>query len=233
MKSDGTNKQRDFDLEIQRLASELAAKQQAKVSIRQQIDDLNSHKRKLLSQIEELCSSYSNIEGMKSDVQQAQDRVDTLKHEINQKRYDDEISDLRSQIRSLEEKKDNRNRDMTQLNLQSDTRALLGIKRGDRDKKLSSIESNMNSKKFLLDTYLDGNTDLETIESSTGRVYREQESHIEKELSQFKKLNKSLNQLETMLNSEKTRLKGKKVEIHRKFVIFFKKKSFNNNNFLT
>ncbi|TIC41726.1 hypothetical protein E3Q08_03156 [Wallemia mellicola] len=213
IRSEGTAKQRDYEQEIQKLAGELAAKQQAKVSLRQQIDEQNIKKRRLQSQIEDLNSTYSNIEGMKTDVQEAQNRVNKLNHEIVSQRYEDKISDFKSSIRSLEDRKDSRNSEMASLNLQSDARARLGIKKTDRDRKSDSIKGAIDSKKDLLDKYFHGDYDAETLELSVGRLFREKETELDKENTNYKNISKNLNQLETMLNSEKQRQKSKKVEI--------------------
>lgn len=215
IRSEGTAKQHDYEQDIQKLAGELAAKQQAKISLRQQIDEQNIKKKRLQSQIEDLNSTYSNIEGMKTDVQEAQDRVNRLNHEIVSQRYEDKISDFKSSIRSLEDRKDSRNSEMASLNLQSDTRARLGIKKTDRDRKSESIKGAIDSKNDLLHKYLHGDFDAETLELSVGRLFREKEAELEKEHASYKNLSKSLNQLETMLASEKQRQKSKKVEIQR------------------
>ncbi|TIA89934.1 hypothetical protein E3P99_01838 [Wallemia hederae] len=212
VRNEGSIKQREYEQEIQKVAGELVAKQQTKISIRQQIDEHNAKRRRIQSQIEDLNSTHANIEGMKSDVEESSRRLQQITHELNAERYDDNISDMTATIRSLEDRKDSRNSEMATLNLQADTRARLGIKKTDRDRKRNAVEASVHEKRELIDVYAK-DTEPENLEISVGRVYRELEGNLEREQSAYKTLTKQLNQLETMLGAEKQRHKGKKAEI--------------------
>lgn len=214
VRNEGSLKQREYEQEIQKIAGELVAKQQTKIDIRQQIDQHNVKRNRTQSQVDDLSITYANIEGMKSDVEQSHRRLQAINHEVASERYDNRISDMQAAVRSLEDRKDGRNAEMATLNLQSDTRARLAIKKTDRDRKKSAVEGSVAGKQALLDAYVK-DTDPETLEISVGRVCREREGNLEREQGAYKTLTKQLNQLETMLGAERQRHRGKKAEIAR------------------
>ncbi|EOR01216.1 hypothetical protein E3P92_01707 [Wallemia ichthyophaga] len=212
VRNDGTLKQREFEQQVQSIAAQLVAKQQAKISIRQQIDQHNLKRCRTQSQIDDLSTTYNKIEGMKSDVDQSYRQLQAINDDVVSLRYDDKISDMTATIRSLEERKDERNGEMATLNQQSDTRARLAIKKSDLERKQSTVQSSVANKQALIDVYFT-DSDPETLEISVGRLYREREGDFEREQSEYKSLTKQFNQLETILGGERQREKGKKAEI--------------------
>lgn len=99
-------------------------------------------------------------------------RIEKIKDEIKEAKYDTKIQDVTNKMRGLEEQRELLNTELKNLSLQADARAKLDIKRDDLKKKSQSMNDiiEINNPKFRTLVGLD--IRLATVEKDVERTFK-------------------------------------------------------------
>ena len=112
------------------------------------------------------------LSAAQSELQDKASRIEKIRDEIKDTKYDIRIQDISNRMKELEEQREVLNTDLKNLSLQADARAKLDIKRTDLKKKTQNLEDiiELNNSQFRKLVGLD--IRLDTVETDIERVIK-------------------------------------------------------------
>ncbi|CAK5284189.1 unnamed protein product [Mycena citricolor] len=229
LKRDRRAKEDEFKSKSAELTDSLNASKVSRNALQHQLTDKQGKISLAERQLEAASNLSNELRSLTEDIEEKQTRLQKSQAAINAAKYDENLEEKTSSIKSLEEKRDALNSEFKLLNLQAEARAKLDHQRNEVKSKSLEISSTLSTAKPSFRRLVGADPQEDTFEREVDRVQlcvissaappkmTKSNSEREKELaeveSEASKANARLQQIQSSLSSLKEQLKSKKDEL--------------------
>ncbi|BGP20318.1 hypothetical protein JCM10213_002053 [Rhodosporidiobolus nylandii] len=141
VKNEARTAESKYQDEIQALKSARAADERAKATIASQISSANNRIATISRQLDATTTTVADITYSESLLTEERERRKKTEDQIKAANYTQQLRDKARESKDLEEQREALHAELASLNAQADTRARLGLRRGERKRKDEQVTS--------------------------------------------------------------------------------------------